>query len=417
MVVLDLFSGAGGLSEGFWRNGAKFVGHIEADNYACNTLKTRTAYWNLKKNNKLNIYNQYLLKELSSEELWKAGKVNNSTEIINKPIADDTFNEMVSTVYKNMKEKSIKSVDVIIGGPPCQAYSVIGRARMKEKVKDDPRNYLYTYYVRFLEEFKPKIFVFENVPGLINAGGGEYFRKLQKAIENTNYHMELKELVASDFGVLQNRKRIIIIGWNKDIYSEYKYPDFIADKLHGTKVSELLVDLPKTIPGNKIEGKNKYIENANTYLVWSKIRAKNFDILTQHETRPHNERDKEIYRIAVNKWFSGKERLKYNELAKERPDLITHKNTKSFTNRFNVVKPDEESCHTILAHIAMDGHYYIHPDNTQNRSISVREAARLQSFPDDYYFEGPRTSIFKQIGNAVPPLMAEKICLEIKKIL
>ncbi len=417
MVVLDLFSGAGGLSEGFWRNNANFVGHIEADNNACNTLKTRTAYWNLKKENKLNIYNKYLLKEISNEELWKISEISDSNEIINKPIADDTFNEMVDIVHQNMKNKNISSVDVIIGGPPCQAYSVIGRARMKEKVKDDPRNYLYTYYVKFLKEFRPKLFIFENVPGLINAGGGEYFRKLQSAIKNANYHMELKELVASDFGVLQNRKRIIIIGWNKDIYTEYKYPDFVADKLDGSTVSELLVDLPKIFPGQKIEGQNKYIESANKYLIWSKIRGSEFNILTQHETRPHNERDKEIYRIAVNKWFNNKERLKYNELAKERPDLITHKNTKSFTNRFNVVKPNEESCHTVLAHIAMDGHYYIHPDNTQNRSISVREAARLQSFPDDYYFEGARTSIFKQIGNAVPPLMAEKICNEIIKIL
>ena len=417
MVVLDLFSGAGGLSEGFWRHGANFVGHIEADSNACDTLRTRTAYWNLKKKNKLDIYNKYLIKEITKEELWDIGDVFNSNEIINKPIADNTFDEMVDTIHQNMQDKKIKNVDVIIGGPPCLAYSVIGRARMKEKVKDDPRNYLYTYYVRFLEEFRPKLFVFENVPGLINAGGGEYFRKLKKAIEKANYHMELKELVASDFGVLQNRKRIIIIGWNKDYYSNYKYPDFLADKFKGACVSELLVDLPKTVPGAIIEGKNKYIDNANKYLVWSKIRAHDFDILTQHETRPHNERDKEIYRIAVNKWFDGKERLKYNELAKERPDLITHKNTKSFTNRFNVVKPDEESCHTVLAHIAMDGHYYIHPDNDQNRSISIREAARLQSFPDDYYFEGARTSIFKQIGNAVPPLMAEKICLEIKKIL
>ena len=189
------------------------------------------------------------------------------------------------------------------------------------------------------------------------------------------------------------------------------------DKFHGAQVSELLVDLPKITAGNKIEGENKYLEKANPYLIWSKIRNENSNILTQHETRPHNERDKEIYRIAVSKWFNGKERLKYNELAKERPDLITHKNTKSFTNRFNVVKSDEESCHTILAHIAMDGHYYIHPDNNQNRSISVREAARLQSFPDNYYFEGPRTAIFKQIGNAVPPLMAEKICKGIEKLL
>ncbi len=165
-----------------------------------------------------------------------------------------------------------------------------------------------------------------------------------------------------------------------------------------------------------IEGQGKYRTETNEYLQMAKIREDGFDILTQHETRMHNERDLEIYKEAILAWGKGK-RLCYAELAKRRPELITHKNTHSFTNRFNVIKANKKASHTILAHIAMDGHYYIHPDIKQLRSLSVREAARLQSFPDDFYFEGPRTSQFRQIGNAVPPKMAEQIAKEIKKIL
>ncbi|MDO4228655.1 MAG: DNA cytosine methyltransferase, partial [Capnocytophaga sp.] len=136
------------------------------------------------------------------------------------------------------------------------------------------------------------------------------------------------------------------------------------------------------------------------------------NFVTQHIVRPNNENDLEIYRIAVDEWDKGK-RLNYSNLPTR---LIKHSNTKTFTNRFQVVNGKGVS-HTVVAHIAMDGHYYIHPDKKQNRSISVREAARIQSFPDDYFFEGSRTAAFKQIGNAVPPLMAEKIALKIKEIL
>ena len=142
MVVLDLFSGAGGLSEGFFRQGATFVGHVEADKYACKTLKTRTAYWNLKNQNKLHIYEDYLLKNITTEELWEKANVKNSNEVINTPISDNSFDEITKRIRRNLKDKNLRKVDLIIGGPPCQAYSVVGRARMKDSVIEDPRNFL-----------------------------------------------------------------------------------------------------------------------------------------------------------------------------------------------------------------------------------------------------------------------------------
>ena len=154
------------------------------------------------------------------------------------------------------------------------------------------------------------------------------------------------------------------------------------------------------------------------YLVDNHIRN-GLNVLTQQVSRPHTRQDREIYKIAVNKWNEGQQRLDYNDLPER---LKTHSNRESFFDRFKVVAQDLNYSHTVVAHIAKDGHYYIHPSIEQNRSITVREAARLQSFPDDYYFEGvkesgSRTAAFKQIGNAVPPLMAQKIAKALKSVL
>ena len=132
------------------------------------------------------------------------------------------------------------------------------------------------------------------------------------------------------------------------------------------------------------------------------------DVLTLHKSRPNKERDIEIYKRAIELWNNGHKRLNYNDLPEE---LKTHKNRHSFVDRFKVVEGDESCCHTVLAHLSKDGHYFIHPDIEQHRSITVREAARIQSFPDSYYFEGPRTAQFVQVGNAVPPLMSKGIAL------
>jgi len=263
--------------------------------------------------------------------------------------------------------------------------------------------------VKFLEEYKPKMFVFENVPGIISAKNGEYFEKIQKAIQQAGYNFDFKVLNAKDFNVLQDRKRVILIGWQQDL--QLQYPTFNPIEQKYRILQDLFSDLPALQNGTGSMGMVKYKMETTEYLEATGIRN-GIDFTTHHIARPHNENDLEIYRIAADLW-KEKKRLNYATLPER---LIKHKNTTSFTNRFQVVNGDGIS-NTVVAHIAMDGHYYIHPDINQNRSITVREAARIQSFPDDFYFEGGRTAAFKQIGNAVPPLMAEDIAKKIKAII
>lgn len=168
-------------------------------------------------------------------------------------------------------------------------------------------------------------------------------------------------------------------------------------------------DLPSLHPGEK--GTEYSGQKQSKYLTEFGIREKG-DVLTLHESRPNKPQDIEIYKRTIELWNDGHQRMNYNDLPEE---LKTHKNRKSFLDRFKVVEGDEPTCHTMLAHISKDGHYFIHPDIQQHRSITVREAARIQSFPDSFFFEGPRTSQFTQIGNAVPPLMAKGIAQGIQK--
>ena len=199
---------------------------------------------------------------------------------------------------------------------------------------------------------------------------------------------------------------MIIVGWLKD--SGFWYPSFQPCKTNAI-VNDLFSDLPKLVPGTRADSYT--VVPPSPYIVDFHIREK-ADILTLHEARPNTDRDIEIYKIAINQWNNNHKRLDYNSLPDE---LKTHRNRTSFIDRFKVVEGDMPACHTMLAHISKDGHYFIHPDITQHRSLSVREAARIQSFPDSYYFEGPRTAQFVQIGNAVPPLMARRIAEELKK--
>lgn len=400
---IDLFAGASGMSEGFIKAGFNPISHVEMNMEACFTIKTRAAFHYLEENNKTKVYNDYLKGIITRDNLYEQIPKEKLDSILNCEITDNSIKSIFEQIKKSKKNNN---VDIIIGGPPCQAYSLLGRHQ--KEIEKDPRNKLYIQYGRFLKEFKPKAFVFENVPGLLSANKGEHFKNLKAYFKKLGYEVYHKTLDASDYGVLQARKRVIIVGWVKE--NDFGFPELkIIPKKY--KVNDALVDLPKLKPGDALQIA-KYSTIKNEYLKKFDLRN-GVDFVTQHISRPHNERDLEIYEFAIQKWNAENVRVKYTELPKE---LRTHKNMTSFLDRFKVVDGEGIS-HTIVAHIAKDGHYYIHPDIKQCRSLSVREAARLQSFPDDFYFEGSRSAMFKQIGNAVPPLMAYAIAQKIKELL
>jgi DNA (cytosine-5)-methyltransferase 1 len=399
---IDLFAGAGGLSEGFKRAGFTPVAHVEADTSACFTLKTRVAYYYLKENNQIQSYYDYLRGTISREKLYALVPADILDTVINKKISADTN----ASIFDKIDEiKGETEVDLIIGGPPCQAYSVTGRAALKHK-ENDPRKELYKEYGKYLQKYRPKLFVFENVPGLKTSDGGIHYENLKNYFNSIGYNIDERLLNAWYFGVVQNRLRLIIIGWRNDI--NFAFPEF-EQAINQFSTRDIFNDLPELRPNQGLRWCNYTLPN-NQCLSEGKIRN-GLDFTTLHVTRPHNDKDLNIYRMAIENLAKGK-RLKNNEIAEEHR---TQKNTSDFLDRFKVV---DTIPHTMIAHISHDGHHFIHPDIDQLRSISVREAARIQSFPDDFHFEGVvenknRTAAFRQIGNAVPPLMAEKIAEKI----
>lgn len=404
-TVLDLFAGAGGLSEGFIKAGCRMVGHIEMEKNACSTLVTRMLYHSLLEMGKMDEYKNYVLGKVSRDELIeKYGLQAERDSVICSKIDKDTYKPLIQEIKTRLNGAKL---DMIIGGPPCQAYSYIGRARDENNMRQDERNFLYRYYVEFLKAFKPKIFVFENVPGLESAGGGKYLEDMQKLMKAAGYDTDYKILNAADFGVPQNRKRIILVGWSKE--SKLKsYPNFDGMKVERDYlVKDFLSGLPKIQAGQEIP--TRKFSRANALLERLGIINSTFGLLMDHVARPNVRRDLEIYKLAVLAKKNG-ENIKYDQLPRR---LKTHNNEEGFLDRFKVVDGKANGSHTIVAHIAKDGHFYIHPDLKQNRSLTVREAARLQTFPDDYKFEGERGPRLKQIGNAVPPMFSSILAREL----
>lgn len=207
MNYVDLFAGAGGLSEGFVNSGFTPVAHLEMDNHACDTLKTRIAYHNLRANKQLDIYYDYLQGKITKEKLYSAIPQEELDTVICDKIDSSTINAIFNKIDDLKKNKNI---DLIIGGPPCQAYSLVGRSRDLHGMKHDHRNYLFKYYADFLKKYKPKYFVFENVTGLLTAGN--YFEQMKALFESqeVGYSVSWQVLDAMDYGVLQKRKRVIV---------------------------------------------------------------------------------------------------------------------------------------------------------------------------------------------------------------
>lgn len=384
-TFIDLFAGAGGFAEGFYQEGFHALSHVEFDKYACDTLKRRMKYYNY-----------------SEEEI--------ETGVLHKDITDK---DIIANIDKSVKDNS---VDVIIGGPPCQSFSSLGKAKDPNGMQCDSRNYLYESYLKILNHYQPKFFVFENVTGLLSTKvDGEQIintimsdmKKHYKVVENKSTIV----LNAADFGVPQERKRVIIIGVrnNLDIDPETIYQELklIAEQEDIVTVEDALADLPKLLPGEGSERISFAPKRYNSYL--QKIRSKHYQELHHHVARTHNDLDRKRYK------YMSKNRWTLSELYEKKPDLI-HPVKRLFNNSY-VVQDYTKPSKTIIAHLYKDGNQFIHPDHNQERTLTPREAARLQSFPDDFVFPCSRTQQFKQIGNAVPPLLAKHIASVLKKYL
>lgn len=395
-TFIDLFAGCGGLSEGFYKEGFKALAHVEIDKYCCSTLRERMKYYGYSQND--------IDKSVIESDIK----------------ADNIINRIEYAVGKS-------EVDMIIGGPPCQAYSSAGRARDENGMKNDPRNYLFEHYVKILNHFKPKFFVFENVTGLLttNIDGIKILQLVFAALKKNFKIVEQPSTLlfnTANYGVPQIRKRLIIIGVRKDldlrpeeIYESLKIthydPDMREEDSRKLKkyvsVADAIGDLPIIHAGQKIKELSYNSKESNDYLSW--VRSEGETLVFDHITRTQNEKDTERYsEMAKNHWT-------FEQLLENRPDL-NHEKKRVFNNSYTV-QFWEKPARTIIAHLSKDGNQFIHPDYRQGRSLSVREAARLQSFPDDFRFSGSMCQQFKQIGNAVPPLFAQCIARNIKKVI
>ncbi len=434
---IDLFAGAGGLSEGFIQAGFNIIGTIEKDSWACETQRTRhifhylkTAealgdYWNycktvnstdIIKEHREKIYRKHPgLREKIENTVWHA-----AFGQPDKNGRNSSSNKIIELLIKSMKFNKIKKIDFILGGPPCQAYSIVGRNRMKEKVYNDERNFLFKFYYDIVKYFKPVFFLFENVPGIITARKGEIFEMIKKDFSRIKYNFisgydengDIRKNIrnARHFGVAQNRKRFIFIGIRKDVILNYPIFDNIDFNNESLVSKKVIDDLPFLAPDAGNDHWFSYYPKVNKELSdYQKELRENSIGIMNHRARSLNKLyDKEIYRRAIQKAEKG-EQLDYSELPE---NLKKHKN-KGFKDKFKVHWWNKIP-HTVVAHIAKDGHYNIHPDIKQLRSITVREAARIQSFPDNFKFEGPRTAQYTQVGNAVPPKMAKAFAEKLK---
>lgn len=398
MTFIDLFAGCGGLSEGFLATG-KYEGlaHIEWEMPMVNTLRNRLVEkWN---HSEREAKKRVVKFDIQRTDELIYGKWSDATKALYEKENDPFIvaNGLVGLIGK-------KRVDCIIGGPPCQAYSIAGRAQSPTGMKNDYRNYLFESFVKIVDFFKPKFFVFENVPGLLSAcpGGRPVKERIYEAFEKIGYEIRnpdrLKESIycAEDFGVPQKRNRVIIIGVPKKskvkLDSFYWALEHYKTNVHKT-VWDAIGSLPKLIPLENIDysGKSK--------ISHIQVLGKRVDL---HNPRYNGKRDQKLFYEWLSKGmnaFSQEEKKAfYTKVTGHISNHIKYRNLE-----WNKPSP------TVVAHLQKDGYMFIHPDIKQLRTITIREAALLQSFPKDYKFLGSNPYCFKMIGNAVPVLFAQGI--------
>lgn len=390
--TIELFAGAGGLLDGFKKTQKyNLVAAVEWLKPQVRTLRSR-------------LKSKYNMGSLADEIVLNFD-IQRSDELFHG--WDDVEYEPSSGLDQLVGKKKI---DIICGGPPCQAYSIAGRVRDKDGMKNDYRNFLFEAYIRVVKQYNPKIIVFENVEGILSAipTGEKITDLIRSAFSQIGYEIidDLRTyalLDLSDFGVPQVRRRVIIVGIRKDKPIDYqkilvRFYNEILEKYKVSKkltVKDAIGDLPAIYP-LKVPTKRIAYDNSNN--------------INGHNSRYHSLRDQEIFNLLAldieqntNKFDSSDKLI---QLYQEKTGKKTN------VHKYHVLRWDKPS-NTIPAHLKKDGLRHIHPDPLQKRSITVREAARLQTFDDDYEFNESQVANYEMIGNAVPPLFAEKLALGI----
>lgn len=518
--IIDIFAGPGGLAEGFSSVGHgigkpcfKIALSIEKDPNAHRTLELRSFVRQFPYDRLPDEYYQYLRGEISREDLFGNSDCREEAALAREEAwhttlgttrgAKDAELASIEEVYRRI-QKALRGADnwVLIGGPPCQAYSLVGRSRSGGIDPDDHRAYLYREYLRILALHSPPVFVMENVKGLLSARVREtsVFRMILDDLRSPAHHVSVPEALrgkvsensytifslvkragsrnlfqplefqpgdyiirSEQYGIPQARHRVILLGIRNDFCK--RAPE-ILDETGPVTVKDVLSGLPRLRSGisKGPDGKKEWSDTLEKALDWlpevekcggaqvSKLLQRT--IATIHiprsgrggeflEEKPASEYQKDWY---VDPRLQGycnsstrshiAEDLQrylyaacFTQIHKKSPQLKDfpqrlrpkHKNIDRalegslFSDRFRVQRWNAPSS-TITSHISKDGHYYIHPDPSQCRSLTVREAARLQTFPDNYFFEGPRTEQYRQVGNAVPPLLASRIAEVVSKL-
>ncbi len=392
--VIDLFAGCGGLTDGFLQT-SKFntLAAVDWELPTVETLKRRliTKYG----------YDCYSENVLHFD-------IQRTKELISG------YSDSVYGISEGMDSLIGNNVvDFIIGGPPCQAYSIAGRVKDANGMQDDYRNYLFESYVKMVQHYQPKAFVFENVEGILSAkpGGISIVNRVKEAFDEAGY--EITDNLRADalfdtsfYNVPQRRKRVIIFGVKKGKNSSLKIRKFYqilkskaTEKPLNSKIA--FENLPKIYPCS--------VESDQSH----SVKLNGTPLPKNHEPRMHSLRDIEIFELLANDIKSGENKyISSNALI----ELYKKKTGKdSNFHKYHVIREDKPS-NTIPAHLYKDGLRHIHPDPKQARSITVREAARLQSFDDDFEFLGSRGDQYKMIGNAVPPVFSKIIAETIVEI-